>query len=208
MNKNNYIKMGLFFGGILGLFEATFGYILHLLPSGVSGAIMYPILFAVGMMLYKSTESLKSVYIMTMTATCIKLTNLAIPFLPAVKVLNPAMAILLEGLSVALIVTFVVSKNKSLSLKALLLGSYGWRGIYLMYITSLYFMGVGKLRMFQAGPLAIAEFLSYGVINAVIIYVAAKVLNAKEIKMPMIKASTLGTACTIGLAIGIQIIGA
>lgn len=207
MNKD-YIKIGLFYGGILGLLEATLGYILHLLPSGVSGAIMYPILFAIGMMAYKASQSLKSVYIMTITATCIKLTNLAIPFLPVVKVVNPAVAILLEGVSVALVVAYVVKHEESLSIKTLLAGSYGWRSIYLMFITCLYFMGVGKLRMFQSGPLAIAEFLSYGVINAVIIFLAAKVLNKVGVRFTGIKATTFGTVCTICLAICIQIIGA
>ncbi len=205
--KKDFIKYGLFFGGILGVLEATLGYILHLLPSGISGAIMYPILFAIGVMAYKSSNSLKSVYVMSGTAALIKLTNLAVPLLPAVKVVNPAIAILLEGLSVALVIKYTIDRQKEFDFNTILVGSFSWRAIYLMYLTVNFILGI-KGRMIESGTLAIVEYLSYGLINAVLINAVAKLTNKTSINIGAFRATKIGTVCAISLAIVIQIIGA
>lgn len=204
--KKDYIKYGLFFGGVVGILEATLGYLLHLLPSGISGAVMYPILFAVGVMAYRTSNSLKSVYIMTFTAALIKLTNLALP-MPTVKVINPAIAILLEGLSVALVLNYTLDKEKEFDFNTIFLGCFSWRIIYLMYLTVNFVIGI-KGRMIESGSLAIVEYLAFGLINAAIIFSATKITNLKNTRIGTFKVSEIASVCTIALAIFIQILGA
>lgn len=204
--KKEYIKYGLFFGGVLGILEVTLGYILHLLPSGISGAIMYPILFAIGVMAYKSSNSLKSVYVMSSTAALIKLTNLAIGLLPTVKVVNPAIAILLEGISVALVLKFTADRLKDFNFETVLVGSLSWRVIFLIYLTVNFTLGI-KGRMIESGTLAIVEYLSYSLINAVIIFGAAKLSKKANTKIVNFKVNSIATVCTICLAIFMQTIG-
>lgn len=204
--KKDFIKHGLFFGGVLGILEATLGHLLHFLPYGISGAIMYPMLFAIGVMAYKSSNSLKSVYIMSGTAALIKLTNLAAPFLPAVKVVNPAIAILLEGVSVALVIKYTIDRQKEFNFNTILVGSFSWRAIFLMYLTVNFVLGI-KGRMIESGTLAIAEYLSYGLVNAGLIFAASQITKKSGTTIRTFRVTKIGTVCTISLAIFIQIIG-
>lgn len=88
----------LFYGGLWGLAEATLGYLLHFLPTGVAGMIMFPVAFYFMFNLYKSSGSQSAVLMAGCIAAGIKLTGLAIPLQSPMSVINPAVSILLESL--------------------------------------------------------------------------------------------------------------
>jgi len=108
MSENKkLLSLVLFYGGLWGLAEATLGYLLHFLPSGVAGMIMFPVAFYFMFNLYKTTGLQSAVIMAGCVAAGIKLTGLAIPYPSLMSVINPAVSILLESL---VIFAFVKSK--------------------------------------------------------------------------------------------------
>lgn len=99
----------LFWGSVWGICEATAGYILHLaavtLP-GLPGALMFPIGF---FCMYKARQSTKkgtAPFFIAMIAASVKLVDFLMPGYDAIRVINPALSIVLEGLAVSAVCTF------------------------------------------------------------------------------------------------------
>ena len=174
LSKKEILWFSLFYGGVWGFLEATLGYVLNMIPMGLSGGIMFPIAYMLMNRAYERSGSIEVVSLMTVVTALIKLTNLALPFLPVVKVVNPAFAILLEGFSVALLFRFTLARERKITLVPVVLTCLSWRVIYLSEVTVLYFLDIPS-RMIQSGLYAILEYLMLGIINTVIIYVFVKV---------------------------------
>lgn len=121
------MKTALFFGGLWGLSEATLGYILHWLPNGLSGSIMFPL--AVYFMLNAAKQSSDTAIPLTaIIAAAIKLLNLALPLRSAMSAVNPAVSILLES-AVVLIFVRVLNGQKTILKSAAMSGL--WLGTFL-----------------------------------------------------------------------------
>ena len=90
----------LFRGAFWGILESTVGALMHLLPVRLGFLVWVPM--AMGCMLgaYRATGKARAVLCAAAIAAAFKLTNLVFP-IRADKVLNPAVSILLEGLSLA-----------------------------------------------------------------------------------------------------------
>jgi len=99
-NKIKTLKIVLFYGGLWGILEATLGYFLHLLPPGIAGILMFPIAFYFMNKSYHAADKSSVIFYTASVAALIKLVDLLIPFTPPIKVLNPALAILLQALVV------------------------------------------------------------------------------------------------------------
>ncbi len=105
MSENKkFLNLVLVYSGLWGLAEATLGYLLHFLPTGVAGMIMFPVAFYFMFNLYKSSGVQSAVLMAGSIAAGIKLTGLAIPLQPPMSVINPAFSILLESLVIFIFV--------------------------------------------------------------------------------------------------------
>jgi drug/metabolite transporter (DMT)-like permease len=105
MEKKNNLRQVLtmiLFGAIWGLLEATVGYLLHWLPSMVTGFVMFPIGAALMMWGFRSTDERKAILVAGLVAAAIKVVNFALP-LPGndiMRVLNPMISIILQSIIV------------------------------------------------------------------------------------------------------------
>ena len=173
ISKQEILWYGLFFGGVWGFLEATLGYILNMFPSGISGGIMFPVAYILMNKAYNKTNSLKVVSLMTVVTAFIKLTNLALPYLPAVKVINPAFAILLEGFSIVILFKLTLSNDKKITLLPVFLTCMIWRALYLADVTILYYLNIPS-RMIERGLYSILEYLMLGIVNTFLIAIFVK----------------------------------
>ena len=125
----------LFWGTCWGILESTVGALLHLLPVRLGFLVWVPM--AMGCMLgaYRATGKTRAVLFAAAIAAAFKLTNLFFP-IRVDKVLNPAVSILLEGLSLAALLALcrgVPAGSGERCLFALGINTL-WRGEYLLYL--------------------------------------------------------------------------
>ncbi|MEA3500729.1 MAG: hypothetical protein U9R41_06920 [Candidatus Marinimicrobia bacterium] len=123
MSNKRTILTILFFGGLWGIIEATLGYLVHFLPTGFPGMIMFPIAFYFMFTSYKSTGKQSTIFYTALVASMIKLSDLFIPLRSAMFAINPAVSILLESLIVFGFIK-VYSENKIYVKSAIM--SLGW----------------------------------------------------------------------------------
>lgn len=198
----------LFFGGIWGIAEATLGYLLNLSTIGISGCIMFPIGYVILRKAYKQSNNVSVIFYSSLIAGTIKLVNLFMPISHPVKVINPAFAIVLEGLSVMALVSWSVKKNRDIGFTSALITGLSWRFIYFIDAVILYNINI-PARMIEKGPKEyILNFLIINnLINAVIIMLAARAeKNGKtiNIRASFIKPAT--AICSFVLAVCVQIL--
>lgn len=172
MKKN--INTIVFYGSLWGLVEATLGYVLHSFSLRVGWFFWFPLSFFFLSKVYKKTQKLSSILFTSFIASAIKLTNLLLPT-RLDKVINPAVSIILEGLSIFILFKLVENRQK-LKLKAydLLLVSIGWRVLYTIYILLMppFFYNVSSLRE----PSLFANFLLFeGFTNSMIVFAYIKI---------------------------------
>lgn len=127
----NFLSI-LLYGSIWGIVESTLGYILHLTPFHIGSLIWIPLATFFMMRVYKATGKKSSIFYIALLSATIKLLNL---FLPGSidKVINPAISILLEGISFMVVVILMEGKNIKNPLCILTFNSL-WRVLYLTYI--------------------------------------------------------------------------
>ena len=192
-NKKMILQV-LFYGGIWGLIEASFGFLLHLVPTAPTGSILFPIAFLLMMSAYKKTNDKNVVILVPVVAALIKLTNviLLLTLIPnysqimLVKTINPAVAILIEGLVIAFVINMTFAKAKKLNFFHILGTTYTWNSIFTFYVYSLATSGIIQTKRFVNGFSMIDEILIPGffgaIIASVVIFIARKVINNFELK--------------------------
>jgi hypothetical protein len=171
MEKKNLLTSCLLFGALWGMAEATLGYLLHLLPDGIPGFVMFPIGFFFMTRAFLRTGKVQSIFLVGLVAAAIKVTQLMLPFLPAIKVLVPAAAIIFEASLVAVSYIVLKSMKRKVTIPGILVSSIGWRLAYmaLQYALTLFGIPSGYI---SAGWESIASFiLLEGLVNAAIIFI-------------------------------------
>ncbi|MGL5635866.1 MAG: hypothetical protein ACRDD8_00455 [Bacteroidales bacterium] len=99
----NQISPIIVFGSLWGLFEATIGWVMHLIHIKNTSLLLYPIAAFFMCLAIRRTGKPIAALGVAGVAALIKLTNLAYGDVPPYWVLNPAISILFEGVSVFLI---------------------------------------------------------------------------------------------------------
>lgn len=138
-HEKSIILSILAWGAVWGIFEATVGYLLHMLPVKIGWMVWYPVacFFMAGV--YRKTRSLSAILGVGVLCASIKLLNLLLP-IRVDKVINPAISIVFEAIAMAgvvyLIKHFLAGKLQSaLSTGLCALGmNTGWRLIYAVYL--------------------------------------------------------------------------
>ena len=155
-------------GRAVGHFEATVGYLLHLLPISLGWLLWYPVACFFMMNVYRHTRRIEAVVMVGLLSALIKLLNL---FLPGRidRVLNPAVSIVLEAITLAAVLWVYdhasTKWENPLLIKgiAVLTMNTGWRILYALYLLLLvpgwmgdfyYLQHAGAYRIFVAHNLS------------------------------------------------------
>lgn len=126
----------IFWGSLWGLTEATLGHFLHVFTLGVGWLFWFPIAFFFIHRSYTHTGRLSSIPCTALLAASLKLIDLFAP-VRLDFVINPAVSILIEGVTLWLVFGIAGSKRVNLGPGLVLLCSMSWRCIYLAYIAML-----------------------------------------------------------------------
>ncbi|MFP4548973.1 MAG: hypothetical protein ACLFQM_12640 [Fidelibacterota bacterium] len=100
MNNTKHIQTILLLGALWGIAEATIGHLLHFLPCGFSGMVMFPIGFYFMYNAYLTTDKKSAVLATGIIAASIKFIDFILPMKSPMGIINPAMSIVLESLVV------------------------------------------------------------------------------------------------------------
>lgn len=185
MNKKSTLVSIVIIGSLWGMAEATVGYLAHIVSFftfyGISGMIMSAIAVYFMRMAVKTTQKISSIFYVSLIAAAIKLFDLFLPFLPATKTINPAIAILAEGLSVAIAWKVFFSHKKALS-SAMFTG-IAWRVVYTFGIALFNIAFFGSFVLSAPVVTYILSFiLLQGAINGLILYPVFKSEKVFELK--------------------------
>ena len=169
------ILAGLFWGAIWGLYETTMGYLVHAFVRmpGTSALLLVP--FAVYCMVRAlgTGGSIRAVGVAAAVAATIKLVDLLLPNPTLLAVLNPAVAIVLEGLAFMGLARWLALPDRRPSLGTaaggVLAFSLGWRVLFLAWSAVLAAgWSTGMLSGGLQGPL-LGFLLRDGLLSAVVI---------------------------------------
>ena len=178
-----YLPALLFWGAVWGICEATIGYALHFaavaLP-GLPGALMFPVGFFCMRKAQRATGKAAAPLYIAMIAAGIKLVDFLIPGYDAIRVVNPALSILLEGLAVtAVCALFRAPGNVPGYWQALGMGVL-WRSLFsgYLYLISLFHLPAALV---TSGALTLLRFvLLESFFNSLIICLGLRL----ELKFP------------------------
>jgi len=121
-----------FWGSLWGLAEATLGTLLHMVPW-IAGFFMFPVGFYFMHRAYKGSGRLSSIFLTASVAATIKLTGLVLAIQAPVRVLNPAMSILIEGMAVLLFFKAFGARIGNIRFREILTVAAGWRILFIGY---------------------------------------------------------------------------
>jgi len=169
-NRKMVITGVLLYGGLWGLLEATVGYGLHLLPSGFSGMIMFPIGFYCMYNAYKISHHRSAIFYTAIIAASIKLIDLFLPAHSPMSVINPAVSILLESL---VVVGFVSIYKEIRHYRHALMASFAW--IVLFVVTQQFLVKPGTGLYLYSTPVLIGLIGMNTIISGALIGMYLKV---------------------------------
>ncbi len=177
----------LFWGACWGFAEATVGFMLHraavALP-GLPGFLMFPVGVFFMMRAFDSTGRADSAFIAACVAAAVKLTGFLVPGHDPIRIINPAISLLMEGLSVAVVIKasgFVKNLGR-LKLASSFIMGFAWRTAFLIHlrVTSLF----GLSAELATGPIltALRFLVLESAVNAGVIWVFSSMGRMLEIK--------------------------
>jgi hypothetical protein len=201
----------LFWGACWGFAEATVGYMLHraavALP-GLPGFLMFPVGVFFMMRAFDSTGRADSAFLTACVAAAVKLTGFLVPGHDPIRIINPALSLLMEGLSVAIVIR---ASGMSMGLGRLKLPAsfamgFAWRAAFLVHlrITSLF----GLPAALATGPVmtAVRFLVLESAVNAIIIGAFSWTAGCLEMKPLSYRPSLLSAALVFAAAAAFQAI--
>lgn len=123
-------------GAAWGVFEATAGYFLHLLPISIGFLVWYPAAVFFLTASYRVTGKRHAILFTAMLASAIKLLNLLLPG-PVDRVINPAVSILLEGMALFAAISALDGAGRIGKLSVSMAMNTAWRALYIGYLALL-----------------------------------------------------------------------
>ncbi len=169
-----------FWGSLWGITEASLGYLIHLSSLPVSGLIMFPAAFYFMKKAYNDDTRPSTIFYVSLIAALIKLTDVLIPGRILILVINPAIAILLEGLAVSLLVKYLSSSARSIAYMSTFGMGLLWRSLFLVdqYIISRYNLPAGLV---TNGIYVSLKFLVWeSFINSILIYAYLRIASSRN----------------------------
>jgi hypothetical protein len=204
------ILTAVLYGSLWGLAEAVLGYVLHMLPYGISGLVMFPIGFMLMNNAYRQIQKTSVVFYIAIVAAAIKLVDLFLPFVPTLRILNPAVCILAEAAMVAVLFKLFVSAKRTDNLLGAVFASMAWRAFFVLFMVFLTLFSIPSGTL-DGGWSSIASFIVVeGLINAAIIYGYLRIQKAEKVPsffgklalkpLTSLIVLTIAVAATLGFA--------
>jgi hypothetical protein len=163
----------LFFGAVWGICEATVGYALHLaalaLP-GLPGALMFPIGFFCMRRAQMATGKAAAPFQIAVIAAGIKLVDFLMPGYDAIRVVNPALSILLEGLTVTVICALSRAPGSAPKYTQALGMGVLWRTMFAGYLFLISLFGLPAALVTSGAAPLLRFVLLESFFNSLIIY--------------------------------------
>ncbi len=188
----------LFYGATWGLVEATLGYLMHLFLVPFTGFVMFPIGVYFMRRGAMATDDKRAPVYISMIAASIKLVDLLLPNTVVIKAVNPAIAILLQGVVVSI---FLIVKESDLLRKGIL-ASLAWRlgFIGIVYLESL---SGTQMRLLSSGAMGILRYLTVdALVNGLLIYGIVKGVKVSTVTLrPSYAVLALVAAVSINIAV-------
>ncbi|MCR3956256.1 MAG: hypothetical protein NUK57_08140 [Gudongella sp.] len=169
----------IFWGSMWGIAEATIGHALHMasiaLP-GLPGFVMFPVAFFFMRKVYLENKKPQVVFYASIVAAGIKLVDFLIPGNIPLRIVNPALSILMEGLAVALVFAYVHGKERSFGFLESFSSGFIWRGMWGVYLLLISLFNL-PAELVTSGPLVALRFLVLeSLVNAVLIYAQIRLI--------------------------------
>ena len=205
MKKN--LSALLFLGAAWGICEAGIGYALHrmavLLP-GLPGALMFPIGFYWMNKAQKTTGEVSAPLWIAAIAATIKLADFLIPGADPIRVINPALSILMEGLAVTAVYALGATKRIPVFFKVLGMGII-WRGMFAVYLYGISLIDLPAL-LVTSGMVALLRFvLLESFINSLVILACIHLASRLPRQRPR-PISPLAASAAILFALSLQVL--
>ena len=167
-------------GSLWGIFEATVGYILHLIPLSIGWLVWYPVSCFFMFGLYRKTKRTEAIVLVGLLSACIKLFNL---FLPGRidRVLNPAVSIIFEAITMAAVFWMAKKYNKenknTFLKKALIIFCMNttWRILYAFYLLFFVPNWMREISVIKNTEEAFMFFVVYNIITTMLLFGAVLV---------------------------------
>jgi len=126
-----------YWGSLWGIAEATLGYVLHMAAiqiPGVPGFVMFPVAFYFMRKSYLASGKADAVFQVALVAALIKCCDFLITGNIPIRILNPALSILLEGLAVALVFAYAERRKTDVGFASVFSMGVLWRAVFLFYL--------------------------------------------------------------------------
>jgi hypothetical protein len=169
----------IFWGSLWGLVEATIGYILHLVRlqgyRGVTSFFLFPMACYYMNQVRRETAKREPIIYMAVLAACIKLLDFFIPGHDSIRIIYPAIAIILEGMAVYGAFVLAGKRGKEFGYPEALFASLSWRVVFTaIQFTTLPQTGLPTLQ-------SVMKFILVdGPVNSLIIYLYVRFIKRRE----------------------------
>ena len=202
---------GILWGSIWGLYEATVGFLIHSVPRVPGAASVLVVPFAL-FCLFRAARigGARAPAIAAATAAAIKLMDLMLPAPTFVAVINPAVAILLEGLTYLVVTRALLWPVEKRALPVLAAGALSfnllWRALFLLHQAGVEGMGVaGFLR--NGGRVPLDFLVRDAVLSAAVISLVLGVTRPATGAVAIRRPSTRLAFGMFALAIAAELAG-
>ncbi len=195
--RKNWAEI-LFWGSCWGIMEATLGYVIHVLAvplPGLPGFILFPAAFILMNKAIESTGKKTIVLQMSLIAAALKLLDFLIPGNDPIRVLNPALSIVMEGAAVYAIYGLSIRHNLGTNFMMGIL----WRGAFLSYMLLISQFGLPAGLVTSGLGVAFVFLVMESAINALILSAYSQ-LDTVQIRFHP-KWQLAASACVLAIAL-------
>lgn len=172
-----------YWGSLWGIAEATLGYVLHMaaiqLP-GVPGFVMFPVAFYFMRKAYLSTRKPGVVFQVALVAALIKCCDFLIPSNIPIRILNPALSIVLEGLAVALVFAYVERKKIAIGFASVFSMGVLWRSVFLFYLFLISLINLPAALVTDGLQVSLRFLILESLVNAILMVAYLKFENTEH----------------------------
>jgi hypothetical protein len=182
-----YLLLLVFWGAVWGICEATSGYALHLVAMalpGLPGAVMFPIGFFCMRKAQKTTGKATAPFYVATIASAIKLVDFLMPGYDMIRVVNPALSILLEGLAVTAVYVLLGVPGSVPGYSQVLGMGLLWRVLFAGYLFLISLFGL-PAALVTSGAIPLLRFvLLESFFNSLIIYAGLRLVPGVPMRKP------------------------
>lgn len=180
--KKRFLSV-IFWGAMWGIGEATVGHIIHqgaIALPGLPGFIMFPVAFYFMRKVYLETKEPKAVFYAAAIAAAVKLVDFLVPGYIAIRIINPALSILLEGLAVALVFAYCDRNDRVFGFLEGFSTGILWRSLWLMYMFMISLFELPAALITDGVIVSLRFLLVESFVNAILIFFTARAIKPKE----------------------------